>query len=161
MNIKLTVKGLENSKMILASYFGDNQYVTDTLFFDKTGTTYIPRTDKPDTILPGGVYLAVFPAMGNRYVEFIINETHFSLETDTNDLAGHIKISGSVENTLFYDDMKYLAKMKTVSDSLGKLYKAAKDTKEIRTISLRKADLCIGLGIVFCPGIMVLAVRKG
>jgi len=131
MNIKLTVKGLENSKMILASYFGDNQYVTDTLLFDKNGTTYIPNVNRPDTILPGGVYLAVFPAMGNRYLEFILNETHFSIETDTNDLAGHIKITDSKENTLFYDDMKYLAKMKSLSDSLYKLYNnAPKDSKE-------------------------------
>ena len=36
-----------------------------------------------------------------------------------------MKVNGSEENTLFYDDMKYLGKMRSTSDSLGKLYKAA------------------------------------
>ena len=80
-------------------------------------------------MLPGGVYLAVFPAMGNRYFEFILNEPKFSLETDTNDLTGHMVISGSQENKLFYEDMKFLGKMREMTDSLGKLYKAAKDPK--------------------------------
>ena len=126
MNIKLTVKGLENSTMILANYYGDKQYVKDTIKFDRNGTIVL----KADTMLPGGVYLAVFPALGNRYFEFIVAEPTFTLETDTNDLAKHLKVTGSIENKLFYDDMKYLSHNKEVSDSLVKLYKAAKDTKE-------------------------------
>lgn len=125
-NIKLTVKGLEETRMILANYFGDKQYVKDTLDFDKKGVAVI----KADTALPGGVYLAVFPSLGNRYFEFIISEPQFSLETDTNDLTGHLKITGSLENTLFYNDMKYLSKMRLQSDSIGKLYNSATDQAE-------------------------------
>src|SRR3954466_13241491 len=125
MNIKLTVKGLEGSKMILANYFGDKQYVKDTIEFDKKGTVLL----KADTTLPGGVYLAVFPALGNRYFEFIISESQFSLETDTTDLTGHLKITGSLENSLFYGDMKFLSNMKLLSDSINKQYAAAKDQK--------------------------------
>lgn len=138
MNIKLSVKGLEGSTMILANYYGDKQYVKDTLILDKKGVATI----KQDTTYPGGVYLAVFPALGNRYFEFIISESSFSIETDTNDLTGHIKVSNSVENTLFYDDMKFLGKMKTSSDSLGKLYKEAKapaDKEKFRS-QLMKVD---------------------
>jgi len=126
MNIKITVKGLENSTMILANYYGDKQYVKDTLQLDKKGTVVI----KQDTTYPGGVYLAVFPALGNRYFEFIISESAFTLETDSNDLTGHVKVTGSLENGLFYDDMKFLSKMKVVSDSISKLFKDAKDQKE-------------------------------
>src|ERR1043165_1278860 len=126
MNIKIAVKGLESSTMILANYYGDKQYVKDTLTFDKKGVI----TLKADTTLPGGVYLAVFPALGNRYFEFIISESNFSIETDTNDLTAHVKVTNSVENTLFYDDMKFLGRMKAVSDSIGKLYKDAKDQKD-------------------------------
>lgn len=125
-NIKISVKGLENSQMVLANYFGDKQYVKDTIKMDKNAVAYI----KADTTVPGGVYLAVFPDLGNRYFEFILNEPQFSIETDTNDLTGHIKITGSVENKYFYDDMKYLGTMKQLSDSLGSLYKAAKDQKD-------------------------------
>ncbi len=126
MDIKITVKGLENSTMILANYYGDKQYVKDTIKFDKKATIVL----KADTVLPGGVYLAVFPALGNRYFEFIIAEPQFSLETDTFDMAKDLKITGSQENTLFYGDMKFLSDTKTFSDSIAKLYKAAKDPAE-------------------------------
>lgn len=126
MNIKLTVHGLQNTNMILANYFGDKQYVKDTFKFDSKGVI----TLKADTMLPGGVYLAVFEALANRYFEFIASETQFSLETDTFDLTGHMKVTGSEENKLFYDDMHFLGVQKQLSDSLSKLYKAAKDQKE-------------------------------
>ncbi len=126
MNIRITVKDLANTKLILANYYGDKQYVKDTFDIDKTGTATI----KADTMFPGGVYLAVFPAMGNRYFEFILNEPTFSIETDTFDLTGHIKTKGSVENSLFYDDMLYLGKMHHISDSIGKLWKATTDAKQ-------------------------------
>lgn len=126
MDIKITVKGLENSTMILANYYGDKQYVKDTIKFDKKGSIYL----KADTMLPGGVYLAVFPALGNRYFEFIIAEPQFSIETDTLDMAKDLKITGSMENKLFYDDMRFLTETKGKSDSLAKLYRAAKDGAE-------------------------------
>lgn len=126
MNIKLSIKGLEGSTMILANYFGDKQYVKDTFDLDKKGSI----TFKADTTFPGGVYLAVFPALGNRYFEFIINESSFTIETDSSDLTGHIKVTNSVENTFFYDDMKFLGRMKATSDSLNKLYRDAKEQKD-------------------------------
>lgn len=138
MNIKLTVKGLENSEMILANYLGDKQYVKDTFKFDSKAVI----TLKADTMLQGGVYLAVFPAMGNRYFEFIISESQFALETDTNDLTGHMKVLNSKENTLFYDDMRFLSRMKQESDSLSKIYREAKDpaAKEKALAQLRTID---------------------
>lgn len=121
MNIKITVKGLQNTDMILANYFGDKQYVKDTFKFDSKATV----TLKADTLLPGGVYLAVFPAMGNKYFELIMSEPSFSLETDTLDFIANMKVTNSIENTLFYDDTKFLGKMKQRSDSLNALYKKA------------------------------------
>ncbi len=138
MNIKLSVKGLEGSNMILANYFGDKQYVKDTFEFDKKGTI----TLKADTMLPGGVYLAVFPAMGNRYFEFIVAEPQFTIETDTNDLTGHIKVTGSEENKFFYEDMRYLSGMKNKADSINRAILAEKDPakKEAMTAGLRQID---------------------
>lgn len=123
-NIKITVKGLENSEMYLAYYYGNKQFVKDTVKFDSKGVL----TVKADTSLPGGVYLAVFPAMGNRYFEFIAGEPQFTLSTDTFDLTGHMKTSGSIENDLFYKDIFYLAEKKKTADSLNAAYKAEKDT---------------------------------
>jgi len=137
MHIKLDVKGLECSTLILANYYGDKQYVKDTFTFDRQGTVIL----KADTMLPGGVYLAVFPDLGNKYYEFVIAEKQFGLSTDTNDLAGHMKITNSLENKLFYEDMKFLSKTKETSDSLVKLYKGAKDPKDKEAFKQQLQDL--------------------
>ena len=129
-DIKLTVKDLSNSKLILAYYYGDKQYVKDTLKIDSKGLCEL----KADTNLTPGIYLAVFPALGNKYFEFVVNEQRFSLTTDTNDLAGHIVVSGSEENQLFYDDMKFLSKERKEGEAMNNAYKAAKTEQE-------KADL--------------------
>ncbi|MDW8272668.1 MAG: DUF5106 domain-containing protein [Chitinophagales bacterium] len=123
-NIKITVKGLENSNMILAFYSGDKQYVKDTLQFDSKGVTYI----KADTPLPGGIYLAVFPKLGNRYFEIIMSENSFHMETDTHELAAHMKVYNSLENKLFYDDILYLNQVRKLIDSLNTELKKYENT---------------------------------
>jgi hypothetical protein len=101
--------------VILANYYGDKQYVKDTFFFDKSGVCNI----KLDTFLPSGVYLAVFPALGNRYFEFILSEPKIVLSTDTADLAGHMKVEFSAENKVFYDDMIYLSEIRKKIDNIN------------------------------------------
>jgi peroxiredoxin len=125
-DIKLTVKGLSNSKLILAYYYGDKQYVKDTLKIDSKGLCEL----KADTNLPAGIYLAVFPALGNKYFEFVVNEQRFSITTDTSDLAGHVVVSGSQENELFYNDMRFLGKERKASEGFNSAYKAAKTDEE-------------------------------
>lgn len=137
-NIKLTVKGLENSNMILAFYSGDKQYVKDTILFDAKGVATI----KADTQFPGGIYLAVFPKLGNRYFEFIMSEPSFQMETDSGELAAKMKVFNSVENKLFYDDMLYLNKVRKLSDSINAELKKAETEakKEAFKSELRKID---------------------
>ncbi len=137
-NIKLTVKGLEKSEMILAFYSGDKQYVKDTVVSDAKGLFHI----KADTLLPGGIYLAVFPKLGNRYFELIISENNFQMETDSAELAGKMKVMNSLENQLFYDDMLFLNKMRKQSDSISTLLKAAENdaAKEGFRNQLKKID---------------------
>ena len=123
--IKVNIKNLSNSKLILAYYYGDKQYVKDTFVIDSKGQCII----KADTVLNPGVYLAVFPALGNKYFEFVVNEQRFSLSTDTIDLASNIVVSGSEENKLFYEDMKFLSAKRKESETLNNAYKAATEQK--------------------------------
>ena len=136
-DIKLTVKNLSNSKLILAYYYGDKQYIKDTLNIDSKGVCVL----KADTNLPAGIYLAVFPALGNKYFEFIVNEQRFALTTDTGDLAAHLVVSGSEENTLFYDDMRFLQKERKESEGLNTEYKAATTDAEKSKIREKVAKI--------------------
>ena len=123
--IKITLKNLSNSKLILAYYYGDKQYVKDTFAIDAKGQCII----KADTVLNPGVYLAVFPALGNKYFEFVVNEQRFSLSSDTIDLASNLVVTGSEENKLFYEDMKFLSAKRRESEALNSAYRAATDQK--------------------------------
>lgn len=138
---KLTVRGLENTEVILANYYGDKQYVKDTFQFDKKGTL----TLKADTSLPGGIYMLVFPALGNKYFEFIVGEPAITIETDTSDLVGHLKVLTSKENSLFYDDLKFIGEMRKQLDSVNVLYKATNDPKlkEIYMARLKDIDAAV------------------
>ncbi len=120
--IKITVKQLAGTKFVLANYYGDKQYIKDTFDLDKNGVCHI----KLDTLLPTGIYLGVFPALGNRYFEFIVNEPKIVItSTDTADLAGSIKIEQSVENSWFYQDMVFLSKKRKDIDKYNAEYRSA------------------------------------
>ncbi|MFN8310330.1 MAG: DUF5106 domain-containing protein [Chitinophagales bacterium] len=129
--IRIVVRELANSNMILANYYGDKQYVRDTFQFDASGVCTI----KTDTVIAPGIYLAVFPKMGNKYFEFVLNEPKFTLTTDTADLSGHLKVSGSEENTLFYEDMHYLNDQRKKSEAFSAAYRA--ETNETKKTELR------------------------
>lgn len=136
--IKITIKDLAGTSLILANYYGDKQYVKDTFQFDKSGVCLI----KQDTLLPNGIYLAVFPKLGNRYFEFVVSEPKIYLATDTTDLAGKMKVESSMENKVFYDDMLYLGvKRKEVDTLNAQLKRAIVETeKEKLKEQLKKID---------------------
>ena len=96
-NIQFKVKGYKDSTVIIAHYYGDNQYVPkDTAKFDSRGN--IEFKGKKD--LPEGVYLLVLPK--NRYVEFLVGEQVQSMEFDTSDVINTMKVKEGVENQIFY-----------------------------------------------------------
>ena len=78
-NINLKIKGMENQIGILAYYYGDKRYVKDTLLFNEKGISIY----KGNKEIPRGVYLLAFPSLNYRSFDLILNETNFSIQTDT------------------------------------------------------------------------------
>lgn len=67
-----------------------------------------------------------------RYSTFdiILNETNFSINTDTLNFIKHATVKNSLENKEMFDDMKYMLPLGIQTDSLQKLVKKTeKDTK--------------------------------
>jgi len=124
--IKFKINGLANEPVVIAYRYGDNQYIKDTMYLDAKGMGVF----KGDTALPHGVYLAVVPSMNNNYFEFLINEQFFSLETEKADLNKFMKVTGSKENTIFFDDLLYMASKREVADELSKLYKSLPESSD-------------------------------
>lgn len=68
--LKVKLNGGKDQLLILANYFADKQYITDTLKRDKSGWYVL----EADSILPGGLYI-VAGENKNRYFEFLINKS--------------------------------------------------------------------------------------
>lgn len=125
-SIKVKIINTKDSMLLLANYYGDKQYLIDTAFINKKGF-FVFEKKKP---LEGGIYLIV--TQDKNYFEFIIDkEQVISFETSAGQMVEKMKIEGSIENTNFYDYMKYLAvkqkEMRPFQDSL-KFVKSHADT---------------------------------
>src|ERR1043165_4633237 len=84
--IIVTVPTMKDTTCYLARYYGDKQYLLDTVKSDHTGTAVF--SDK--TKLPGGIYLFVYP--DKRYFEMIVDkEQYFSMETSWSDPINDMK----------------------------------------------------------------------
>jgi peroxiredoxin len=129
--ISIRVKGIKDSACYLAFHQWDKQYLKDTARADSKGLFTFTGKES----LPGGIYLAVLP--GKRTFEFVVgNEQNFSLETDTLDYIKNMKVKNSVENTVFFDYLRFINPRGQKLDSLQKEFPNAK-TKEDST-SLRE-----------------------
>lgn len=104
-NIKFEVDGISNEKAILAYYFSETKYIRDTIDFDENGVGYIKDTAE----IPTGIYLIAFPQLKLNYFELVLGEERsFSMKTDTSNLVLHMEVENSLENELFYKNLKYM-----------------------------------------------------
>lgn len=138
--INFDVHGLKDTTVYLGYYNGESTYVKDTASVNNTGAFRFEGKDP----LPQGVYfLAIGPKTPTRLVEFVIGKTQtFSLATDTANYVGDMKVSGDVDNKLFFENMRFIMDMnrevqpfmKTIRDntlSAEDREKAGQEVKEI------------------------------
>jgi thiol-disulfide isomerase/thioredoxin len=143
-NISIQVKGIKNDTGILAYYYENNKYIQDTLYFNEKGIANI----KGKKSYGNGVYLIAFPKLNYKYFDIILKETHFSLSTDTSNLALKMKVTNSLENKAMYDDMHFAIPNGQKLDSLKKVlnktnpedknYTLLKNTIENNAENIRK-----------------------
>jgi hypothetical protein len=96
-SIKGTMRGLKNTEVYLAHYFGSTQQVIkDTAIVDDQGNFHFQGTEE----LPLGLYLISFQK--TKFLDFIIGNSNFSFETDTLDAVASMQVIGSPENEAFY-----------------------------------------------------------
>jgi thiol-disulfide isomerase/thioredoxin len=124
--IKVNVKGLQDSTVQLAYYYGDKQYIKDTAVADNKGNILF----KGDENLPGGIYIVVMPS--KTYFEILVDkEQRFSLETDTTNFIKSMKVKGSKDNEIFYSYLNYIGDKGKEMESLRKEIEAAKGNEQL------------------------------
>ncbi len=100
--IQFHIKGLKDTTCLIANYYGNGTYVKDTVKLDKSGRCTFSAPDD----LPKGIY--IFIITDKNYFDFIINnDKQFSLEADKSNTLKTMKISGSLENSLFYEYLRF------------------------------------------------------
>jgi thiol-disulfide isomerase/thioredoxin len=138
--IKLKLNGYKDKVCYLANYYGDKQYIQDTVLLNNIGDEIVFEGKEK---LHQGIYLVVIPS--HKYFELMVGEDQiFDVETDTTDLVGHLKIKGSVDNELFLDYLKFTTKMGMEMELASGHYRAAK-SKSDSTIAINEMSKCDSL----------------
>ena len=136
-SIRIHVNGIKDTACFLGNYYGDKQYVQDTVKVNSKGWFAFEGKDT----LPGGIYLIVMP--DKKYFEMLVTEDQFfTLETDTLDFVGKMKIDGSEENKLFYEYLKFITPRGKQVDSLKKVITALSihDSSGTRSSEIKKDE---------------------
>jgi len=95
-HIEIKIAGLPDTTLLLAYHYGNKNFISDTLYTDRSGSV-VTEGKEP---LPGGVYLLVMP--NKNYFEMLIGDDQkFSVEADASDLINSLRFKGSPENTSF------------------------------------------------------------
>jgi peroxiredoxin len=120
-SIKIRVTGLRDSTCYLAHYYGKGSYISkDTAKADAKGNLLFEGKEK----LPEGVYLVVLP---KTYFDIIVaGEQNFTMETDTSAIVEKMKVTGSKENTLFYDFQRVMVENGRSASEIQKQIKEKK-----------------------------------
>lgn len=133
-DLMIKVKGLADTTVLLAYYYGDKQYIKDTFDVNSKGEIHITGEDT----LGGGVYMIVMP--DKNYFEFIAGEPNFTLETELGSLVKSMKVKGSVENTLFFEYLRFIEDKKKSAD----VWRSVKSRCDAQPDSCKKADEILG-----------------
>ncbi len=101
--IDVTVKGWQDTTLILGHYFNKKMLVNDTIYIDDNGS----GTFQGDEALPGGVYIIYMP--DQKYFDIIIDdEQHFSITASKDDPVQTLSIKGNKQEKAFNDYQKFI-----------------------------------------------------
>ncbi len=101
--IKVKIKNLKDSTLLLGHHFGTKKFLDDTAKLDSKGEGTF-EGKKP---LPGGMYIIILPK--KTFFDVLIDEDQdFAVENDTSDYLTKMRVSGSDVNRQFYDFQNYM-----------------------------------------------------
>ena len=119
------VKGLSDTTILLAYYFGGNQYAKDTAYSVNGKFTFEGEKE-----LLEGMYLIVLPEQ--KYFDIILTEQNFNFTTNLNDIVESMTFKNSVENPLFYQYLKFITtKQREVSQLKNQLASEKSESQKL------------------------------
>jgi len=118
------INNLKNSHIFFGYHFGDNKYVTDTIYLNSKGEGFL----KKET-LPQGIYFIALPNM--KYTNFLVLEKQlYKISTDTSNLLRNLVVENNKENEIFIDYQIKLNNYKQVISKIKKQIKQYPDSEK-------------------------------
>jgi thiol-disulfide isomerase/thioredoxin len=122
-HISFKVEGISKDTALLAYNYGDKKFISDSIIFTNGFGAIKGKKD-----YPSGIYLVVFPSLGNMYFELVLNkENAFEMSTSTADFIQNMKVKNSAENQLFYEDVRFMISKGKEMEELRKAYGEAEE----------------------------------
>lgn len=134
--ITIKIKGSNQQKHYIGYYYGDKQYLKDSANTDANGKMIFKGKEE----LQGGIYL-IASADKSLLFDFVVTEQNFTLETDTVDYTGHMKVKNSPENLAFFEYTNFTSSIAIDVNPYEKQYKAAKEKNDTATMSVAREKI--------------------
>lgn len=133
-NFTLKIAGLEAGKVRLVGILNDRQFIVDEATTDANGTVTFAK-DEP---YRQGIYFVLLPDNTNFQMVLAEDQT-FTMTTQVGDPTANMKIEGSVDNQLFYDNLAYELTYRQAYDPLTQqLQSMTKGTPEYEAIDQQR-----------------------
>ncbi len=115
--------------------YGDKKYIQDTASADSNRKFIFTG----DSVLTGGIYFIYNP--NGVYFDIVVNEPSFSLETDTLDFIGKMRVTDSRENQVFFGFQKFMREKQAEAKSINSQLKADPDGPDAEKLKNQLRDL--------------------
>lgn len=134
--IKLRVKGIRDTTIYLANYFGDKVLRADSIRLNHEGVGILTR----DKAKKEGLYL--FYLNQKNYIEFLIgNDQHFSIEADFSNNSQNI-FTGADETVAFHEYQLFLTRQKAKQTAIqNRLNAIPEKSDSVKMLQKKLSDL--------------------
>lgn len=115
MKIQISLDDYPSDTLFLGYYYGESTYLADTAYAKKPGEFEFAA----DSLLDAGVYMLVMKP-DNNFNEILLpaDNQRFSLSMSVGDPVNSISFTGSPQNTVFYDYLKYLRDLRPKAQTI-------------------------------------------
>ena len=129
-SIRVKIDKLESDTILLANFFGSNQYKRDSAVRRADGWFEFSR----DSLYEEGMYIIVMPP-DNQYFQIMMDGTQdFELRTEKGAEASKMKVKGSKDNEIFFEYLNFLSDMRPRAEAINKKKEGVTDEATLAEI---------------------------
>lgn len=129
-NLRFKVDGWRDTVVYLTHYYGETHYISDTAIVDKHGSFYFRGKIK---LKDRGIYFISTISAGKATRQFDIllaDNQDFLMTASAKDLINSAKITGDVENELFYQNIKFQVNQRQLATTVENIVRDSTSSPE-------------------------------